>query len=303
MNFRKFDLSTKNKYCEFYRQLPPYSDFSFNNLMVWLDQNDDLEYAVVNNNFVFRFSNALDHGKKTYTVIGTSKADETIEKIFNTICQDDSSQALKMVPRCFIDSLSDERKNDLDIAEEVDNRDYIFDVADTHIAKGKKYEHLRRRLRYFSSHYSDGVIIKPIDLAVYKDQKALINGMHSWHSTRSITANDKLRIEGSAIDRYLRLSTSLDAKCIAVFIDGQMEAFSIFHIPPQDGYAIGNHIKCNYNYRYIFELTYYCTISALYDLGIKLVNGEQDLGIPGIRQHKKEMSPVGYLERFSISPA
>lgn len=301
MNFKKFDISCQAEYKSFYKDLPPYSDFSFNNLMVWLDINDDLEYAIVHNNYVFKFSNPFDNNAISYTLIGVNKVEETLSTLRDELIKNNHELTLAMVPACFAEKIDLQTSTAVSsITSEPNNRDYLFDVPSAHAAKGKTFYHLRRGLNYFLKNYGDEIVARPLNLHSEDDRKLLINSMHQWETVFSLTENDKLRIEGIAIDRYLLLAPDLEVKSMGIFINGKLQAFSIFHLPPQPHIAIGNHIKCNYQYRGIFNMAYYATVAAMFDLGIKTANEEQDLGIEGIRQHKEARNPIGYLERFTI---
>lgn len=301
MIFKKFNLDCQAEYKKFYAKLPPYSDFSFNNLMVWLDIYDDLHYSIVNTNYIFRFSNPFQDDEVSYTLIGTEKIEETLSELRDEIINANHKLTLSMVPACFAEKINtDSSQVVLSVKKEPDNRDYLFDVPAAHSAKGKTFYHLRRGLNYFLKNYGDEIIARPLDLYHDADRSLVINSMHQWETVFSLTENDKLRIEGVAIDRYLRLAPNLEVKSMGIFINGKLQAFSIFHLPPQPHYAIGNHIKCNYQYRGIFNMTYYATVAAMFDLGVKIANEEQDLGIAGIRQHKEARNPIGYLDRYTI---
>lgn len=301
MNFSKFDFKIKSQYQSFYKHLPPYSDFSFNNLLVWLDFNDDLSYCLLEGNYVFRFSNPFEDNQETYTVIGSNASEDVLDKLFAHIETTTDSPKLEMVPECFVDSMGTTERDKYTIREEPDNMDYIFDIAQTHRAKGKPYAKIREAINYFVKHYGDNILLQPIDLHDDKGRALIINSLHQWRSVYSMTENDRMRSEGIAIDRYLRFAPQLDVNCIGLYVDGQLQAFGIFHLPPQGDYAIFNHLKCNYDYKNIFDLSFYSAIGMMNDLGATLVNAEQDLGIEGIRKHKQALNPVKFLKRYTIS--
>ncbi|OGL38323.1 hypothetical protein A3B63_03450 [Candidatus Saccharibacteria bacterium RIFCSPLOWO2_01_FULL_49_22] len=300
--FRKFVLDDRDIYQSFYSELEPYSDFSFNNLLVWLDINSDLEVSRLNGNLIFKFSDPFENNETSFTLIGNRKTYQTLGTIFQYQAGLGYQQKLSMVPQAVIDGIELGKQRHLDIQEDISNQDYIFNVNNAYYAKGKDFADLRHRINSFLKKYGDHLIYRDINLGKLEEQMNIINSLHTWDSVYALTENDKLRIEGLAIDRYLQLAPELDSRCVGLFINGRLQSFSLFHLPPQKGFAIGNHMKCNYEYQYIFDFTFYCTASRLKTMGIEWLNGEQDLGIAGLRTHKKELRPTYFLKRYTVQP-
>jgi hypothetical protein len=106
MIFKKFNLDCQAEYKKFYAKLPPYSDFSFNKLLVWLDIYDDLHYSIVNTNYIFRFSNPFQDDEVSYTLIGTEKIEETLSELRDEIINANHKLTLSMVPACFAEKIN-----------------------------------------------------------------------------------------------------------------------------------------------------------------------------------------------------
>ena len=296
---KKFTVDLRSEYLNYYKNFEPYSDYSFSNLMVWLDLNNDLEIANDAENIIFKFSNPFQGNSLNLTLLGRNNPIASINKILEYEKKLGIKQEIVMVPESVISGQSIDN-NKLKITEDLDNRDYIFSIEETYYSKGEKYDDYRHKINNFLSNHHTDLNYKDLDIRDFSSKKLIINSMHLWGSPDRITNNDKSNIEGLAIDRYLKISDKA-CHCIGIFIGGKLESFSLFQLPPQKDFAIGNHIKCNYAYKYIFDFTYCCTINKLFSQNIKYINGEQDLGIPGLRIHKREMNPVGYLKRYTIT--
>lgn len=299
--FEKFDLSKKDTYLSFYTKFNPYCDFSFVDLYVWLDINDSLEISSYGENVIFRFDNPFESFTKQYTFIGNDNCRDVVDHIFRFQKDTASKQRIVMVPEVAIKNIGTNTQA-LDIKEEIDNKDYIFKVTTAYQMAGKNYADFRHKINYFMRNYSAGLEVRSIDLANQTLQKTLLQCLDTWYPERHTTDNDKDRIEKQAIERFLRLAGEVDVRALGIFSKDQLIAFSLFHFPPQTNYAIGNHIKFNFKYRYIFDYTFYETLHFLYENDIEYINGEQDLGIPGLRIHKQEMQPYAFLRRFGITP-
>lgn len=297
--FRKVTFKDRAAYEAFYKEFDPYSDFSFNDLMIWLNYNDDLAISSDEGNLVFRFSNPFEGNAVAYTLLGRGGCESTIRKIFALQREQGLEPGLSMVPEVVIDNIALKSLKNFDFYEDRDNRDYIFRVPDVYRANGQKFADFRHKINYFLKKYSDELVFREMDLRDPAERNIVRAALATW-STNDLGKRQTL--ENAALDTYLQHAEELSPSCIGLFIKGKLASFSIFHLPPQKGYAIGNHMKYNPEYRYIFDFTYFCTINWMHAHGIEYVNGEQDLGIPGLRIHKQEMQPCRFLRRYVIRP-
>jgi len=298
--FQKVRIKDKNRYETFFKDFDPYCDFSFNDLMIWLDHNEDLLASEDDGNLVLRFSNPFNGNRLTYSVIGKENCDKTIEKIFTLQKNNDLRPVVEMVPEVVIQTL-ELHKADYEIREETANRDYIYCVAEVHDAEGRKFANHRHRVNHFIKEYPNATA-REINLLEQLEAKAVLDSMHRW-LVKKPSMSDKTGLETKAIEKYVANAEILLPKCIGIFEDGELVAFSIFHLPPQGEFSIGNHIKCASDLRYLFDFAYAETIKWLHGHNIKYINGEQDLGIVGLRTHKQEMGPCSFLRRYTIRPS
>lgn len=303
--FRKLVTEDRAAYLRYYKRAEPYSDFSFNNLLVWLDINNDLEIARHHECLVLRFSNPFEEGKQAYTIIGNQGCRQAVTEIFEHLRLTGQEPRMVMVPECVIsDILSGPMlPQNLVIRANVDHRDYVYDIKNTLELKGKVFAELRHSLNVFDREYGDRASIKTLSLNELSTKHVLMDALKKWHEASSFTKNDPRFEEAEALKRYFSFIDACPAKCLAFFLDEKLFGFSIFHLPPQKGWAIGNHIKCDPSVRYAFDFMVYATMSVLHKEGIEYVNGEQDLGIGGLRTHKRQLGPVDYLYRYDISLA
>lgn len=301
--FKVFSEDDFLSYQKFISPFPQHCDFTLNNLLVWVSGGNTLEYSKLNGNFVFKINDSLYLGPSatpTYTVIGVNKADKTLATIFKVLGID----KLDLVPDYFVGKL---KNPDLySIKEDSDNRDYIIDVNKLLLKQGKEYEGFRYQIKFFLKNYSEEAIVRPLDLSSNSTILDIVNAMHTWPEITSFTpnGNDPHRRDAKAIDKLLNLQTILTVKhqALGVYIDGKLQGFSFYHIPPsKDSIAIGNHIKFNSKYQRLFDFLVYATASNLKSQGVKLLNAEQDMGIEGIRHHKMALNPVTFYEKYTIS--
>lgn len=300
-------LSTRQDYHEYQlyiSQFPQHSDYTLNNLLVWMSADTTIEYSWLNDNAVLRVSEPLYEAfedKVWYTIVGISEADKSLDTIFKTTY----IRQLKYVPDYFMESISNPEK--YIITEDPPNHDYVINIKSLLKREGKTYEDFRYQLRYFLKNYSEDVILRDLDITEKATQKEIIGSLKRWRNTPSFeaTGNDPERIEAKALLRLMILQSSLPNPhhCIGLYIHGELEGFSIYQIPPaKDKIAMGNHIKFNGKYRKIFDFLAFATASRLNMQGIELLNVEQDMGIEGLRRHKLGLNPFTLYKKYFIQP-
>lgn len=301
---RKLVPEDRDAYLELYGRIEPYSDFSFNNVLVWLDINDDLEIAQLRDCFVLRFSNPFEDGKTSYTLLGNSGCLDATEEVFDHLQLLGEEPRLVMVPECAVSDMlttGDTLPRNLVVSASSAHRDYLFDINEVLELKGKKYAELRHSLNVFNRQYGDQISVQVLNIRESATQRLLSKALESWLAEARFTKNDPRAEEHKALKRYMKYSQWCPAKCLGFFLDDKLFGFSISHLPPQKGWAIGNHIKCNPDIKYAFDFICYTTMYVLHQEGIDMINGEQDLGVQGLRTHKQQLGPAGFLYRYDIS--
>lgn len=295
-SFRAFDSGDKSWYTSFYEKFDPYADFYYGNLLTWLNLNDDLEVSQLNDNIIFRFTDAFSKSTLTqsYTLLGESHADNTLQSI---IINTPLNSPITMIPECFVLNLSDELK---DVAvENRDNWDYIYDVGNFVALDGPNYRRVRYQINAFSRLFGEytAVDFKPLNT---KEQGAgLIRDLKSWGLAYQY-GNDPEEIENIALQKRLISLSGAGSHLLSLKIRGRVEGFVVFTFPINKCDAIVHHIKCSYRYEHMFDYLFFETMRFLYENGVKTLNLEQDLGIKGLREHKMLLRPSGFLKKYSI---
>jgi hypothetical protein len=290
-----------------YSQLYPlgkiHADFCFGNLGTWLDLNHDLKISTLNNNLVLSYSSIFENNDPTISLIGLNQIDKSLDEIFSYQKKHGLKQKISFVPEETIEKI--ENKQNYQISDNRDNWDYILDSYSLSRMTGNNFRSFRRKVIRFIKEYGQDVVIREIDLSDMQQNQTIINAMHTWKSVYTLSENDKMRVEGKAINAALLLAPKIKNLCIGIYINGNLESFCIFQIHEQNNkklVAIANHIKCNYDFEHIFDFTTFCLSSYLYQKKIISINFEQDLGIDGLRQHKLMLRPTGFLKKFTITP-
>lgn len=294
--FRKFSINDKGWYQKFYSKFEPYADFAFGNLLIWLDYKDDLMISQLNNNLIFRFTNILTVDEEIYTLLGNVNLEKTLDTLFSGQIKE-----LSFVPKIVYEKLKDNNK--YNFLPERESFDYILDVKRMAYLLGPETRKLRREVKLSIRDYGEHITLKELETQNNDTVTFLINNLHTWDKAFTLTQNDVDRQELYALNKSIILAGEIENKCFCTFVDGQLEGFIIYQTPPQEEYVILNHIKTSYSYRYIFDFMMYAFATRLQQSNYKYINFEQDLGLEGLRNHKLNLKPINFLEKYTIQPA
>lgn len=296
LTFIKLSLSDRDEYLKAFSAFPPYADLYFNNVFTWLSQKNSVYWAKYKEAIVLKF---IDPFKTKSTYDYTILATDSAEIIMNYITNELGVSSFFMLPAVTVSSLSSNFLKDFSVTVDYDNSDYIYDARALAFMFGPKSKGFLRQVNYFLKNHSSEVIVTRIDLTRAIDVEKLINAVHQWDIL--YTHNDTDRQEFKALDFYIREAPTLRPQCLAIEIDGKIEAFSLYAYPPQQKYIIISHAKSSYCYKGLFDFLIYCTVSrSIADHTIKYVNFEQDLGIEGLRNHKQSMRPIKRLAKYTL---
>lgn len=297
--FKNIQLTDKDEYNLIYKNYPPHADFSFGNLLIWMNIKGDLELSVLNNNIIIRFTDPFGKEEKIYTVLGDNRCDDTISKIFELQSSVNNTKiGLEMVPEYFIDKIESET---LVIRHDLDNSDYVFDIKEQVFLDSRDHSRARRKVRRYIREAGEDTKITPLNIKSSEDVMKLVNSLHQWDKVYNLTENDRTRQEGIALGRSFLYANELDLHCIGVFVKNVLHGFAIYQ-HAHDDYAIINHIKTSYMFNNIFDFITYVVANKLNTDGYRYMNFEQDLGIQGLRFHKQSMRPVKMFNKFGIYP-
>lgn len=276
----------------------PYCDFSLNNVLIWLDQGDDLELSMHRDCVVLRFASPFENNRRRYALFGTGNVDDAMWDVLNFMRAQGEDVGLCMVPEETVGLI--DCKYGLHIKEERWNADYVFHIETAHGLKGRGYGNLRRRINAFESCYSN-IERADLDLRDRQTNQLVRRLVKDWMSSTCPRQNDPGGVEVLAIAKHLDLAGSVPIHALGAFVGDRLVSVSIYHYPPHPGWVILNHIMCDYRYKGAFGYSFYQVIRHAYDAGKTWLNGEQDLGRPGLRRTKSLLRPRRFLRRYSVS--
>lgn len=180
---------------------------------------------------------------------------------------------------------------DIDVFEDVDNHEYIYQVEKLRNYSGKKLHGKRNHYNNFIKNYE--YEIRDIE----HSKNEAITLAKKWFSESSQSSG--LRNELNGIIELLEKKDFFNIVGISVFIDGVCQGFTILEVLNDE--VILNHIeKADPTFTGLYA---FLTKTALdqFGEGVHYTNREQDLGIPGLRRSKQSFYPDFLEEKFVVT--
>lgn len=185
------------------------------------------------------------------------------------------------------------RTEGLDVAEDADNADYVYSVADLVALSGPalhaKQNQVRQCLDAYACEFTR--VTSAFEVAECLDVQA------RWCQARDCGRNPGLCRENEAVRVTMEHFLEFGLLGGLIRIDGVAQAFAVAEtLAP--GTAVWHFEKAMPQFRGLGPLlTHWFAANVLRDF--EFVNREQDLGLPGLRQAKRSWSPHHRVAKFS----
>ena len=101
------------------------------------------------------------------------------------------------------------------------------------------------------------------------------------------------------IHSILNQCSMLGVRMGGVYVDGQMEAFSMGSYNAAEDMAIIHIEKANPDIRGMYPFINQQFLIHEFP-HVKLVNREDDVGLPGLRKAKQSYNPIGFAKKYQI---
>ncbi len=186
------------------------------------------------------------------------------------------------------------------IEEVRDEFEYVYNAEKLANPTGKSMRRFKEKLLLFNRLYGEASIER-----IEKNSRSLakmINTIHAWDISFTNSPNDLALSEGKVLNTLL--TQQLDTiHVFALTLQGNPVAYAICYYSSEYHTLDLLHLKCNYNYRGVFDTTinaiakYYIANHAISEINLSC-----DLGIPGIRQHKMGLRPDRFNKMHALIP-
>jgi len=289
LEFKKITLEDKELFNKYFKEYPPQiSEYTFSNLFAW-QKSRQIEFCRYNDGLIII---ATHHGEKYFMPpVGYNDFKGIISFLLDYGIKYNITDKIKRLNETQIAKLKD---LGLNIIEDIDNNDYVYNRDDLAFLIGRKYSNKRGFIKKFCAEcyhkyyqYSECCKSKCLELT------------EKWMETRKII-DQPVKDEYNAIKVFLENIEHFDATGGIICIDEKVAAFEFGEKLNKDTFVV-HFEKADFNYPGIYQAINKLFVENEIDSKYKFVNREQDLGITGLRKSKRSYYPVKMIRKFTVS--
>ncbi|MCW3975577.1 MAG: phosphatidylglycerol lysyltransferase domain-containing protein [Candidatus Bathyarchaeota archaeon] len=262
---------------------PQISEYTFTNLWIWRNYKPAFLSQLDDTILLFREKN---EGLFLLPPVGKLNITEIFKKV--------KKRRIKNLRGFYGISKEDAHaldKKSTKIKSDRDNWDYVYLVENLINLEGSKYRKKRQNINQCLE--ENECSYRLIKSNIIDDCREL---QTEWCNIRECENNPGLLGENKAIKELLDVYDRLGVFGNAIYIDGELEAFTIAE-SLNENTAVIHFEKANPNIRGLYQLInqWFCRNSLR---KFVYVNREQDLGIKGLRRSKEEYFPHHMVEKY-----
>ena len=211
-----------------------------------------------------------------------------------------------MIHKPFYIALADEEAvqylgldpREYEVEEQVDLKDYLYDGEAMRTLSGKKLHKKKNHLNAFKREYEGRYEYRRLCCS---DRHQVWEFMERWRRQKADgdVLEDSLEYEVAGIHEILKNCSSLCVRMAAVYVDGQMEAFTIGSMNERENMAVIHIEKANPDIKGLYQfINQQFLVNEFPDAA--LVNREDDVGMEGLRKAKMSYNPVGFARKYMV---
>ena len=284
-DFVDLDVSHKDFIEDFVAKYPPDSNYNF--VCLYSYGIGYIKLSLLNDNLVTIAPDVLDE-KINVSFIGSNKIEDTIKTLLDYSEKEFGIDHLKLIPECSINQVSNFK-----FFVDDENSDYILSVERMYTFEGKSLRGKRNLLNRFNKEY--GADILSLNFKNPRTKRQVLKLFGVWLSNKNTEEN--CFIERDAVNELMNSPVAL-GESIGVYVDGILIAFVIYEIKGE--YCLLHFWKYDITHIGIAAFTLQALAEKALDKGCKYINIEQDLGLKGLRESKKQLCPVNMFKTYII---
>ena len=186
--------------------------------------------------------------------------------------------------------------DDFVVTEQEDLKDYLYDGEALRKLSGKKLHKKKNHLNAFLKEYEGRYEFRRLCCS---DRGDVWQFLDKWREQKGDEVEQHLDFEVEGIHEILKNCSYLNVRMYGVYIDDQLEAFTIGSYNPLEDMAIIHIEKANPEIRGLYQFINQQFLLAEFP-EVKLVNREDDLGQEGLRKAKMFYNPCGFARKYLI---
>ena len=183
------------------------------------------------------------------------------------------------------------------IEEAVDSADYIYSAEALRTLAGKDYHKKKNHVNAFLKEQEGRWQYRRIGC---EDKTEIWRFLDRWEENKGDDVGQHLNAEVVGLHDVLNNCVLMNAHMGGIFIDGQLEAFSIGTYNEPLKMAVIHIEKANPDIRGLYPFINQKFLQEEFP-DAELVNREDDVGLPGLRKAKQSYHPIRMARKFNIT--
>lgn len=288
-DFKPVDLDSRVNIMKHFSKYPPvHSDYSFTTMFCWSGYMK--YYYHIEGESLLLMTEC--EGKRYFRPPHGPEAPEMLREVMDLATRSDAQYNLSMADPVMAEWIRKEFP-DLDLLPHRDYADYVYLSADLSDLEGKRYLKIRNYLNKF--HKSNEFTVERISRVDFDEVRDFLE---RWCEQKGCGKEPLLQSENRAVKKALAHFFDLGLQGLAIRIDGEVEAFSLFEPLDEDSVVI-HFEKANQDFKGIYQAINNEAARMVRD-EFRFVNRESDMGIKGLRKAKMKYRPHHMVDVFHV---
>lgn len=294
---KKFDLSLKDTIEQHVLKLD-YKDhnLSFTNMYMWRDMYKLSVYEDEKNDFIIIFCNLNGEYFSLNPLCSLEKIDKAIEFLIKFSEAHHKPFIIHNCVRKIKERIAEKYGDFFTYELNRDSYDYLYKVEKLMTYSGKKLQKKRNHVNNFKKNYGDRYEIKLLSAnpEVLKDCIAFTKAWDARKLERDMYIDQEVKGTIDVLNNFSKLS----CEGLAIYIDGQIEAFS-YGTQLNDTTAVCNVEKANAAIAGLYPFLRQQLVTTFFD-DLEYINAEDDVGDEKLRKSKLSYQPAYLVEKYTI---
>lgn len=182
------------------------------------------------------------------------------------------------------------------VEEQVDSRDYLYNGDAMRSLAGKKLHKKKNRVNAFKREYEGRYEYRCLCCSDSHDVWVFLD---RWRQQKGEEVEEHLDYEVKGIHDILKNCSEFSIHMGGVYIDGQMEAFTIGSYNPVENMAVIHIEKANPEINGLYQFINQQFLIEEFP-EVEWVNREDDMGLEGLRKAKMTYYPADYARKYLV---
>ena len=185
---------------------------------------------------------------------------------------------------------------DFAVTEQVDLKDYLYDGEAMRTLSGRKLHKKKNHVNAFLKEYEGRYEYRRLTC---ENRAEIWRFLDRWRADKGEVVESHLDYEVEGIHAILNHCGEIQVRMSGVYIDGELEAFTIGSYNTYEKMAIIHIEKANPEIRGLYQFINQQFLIHEFPDAV-LVNREDDLGQEGLRKAKMSYAPCGFARKYQV---